>query len=222
MDFTITQSAIVLLLCAFTTVIFVQVFKTILNSILIGKFDTKTLFSDGDFPSSHTSTLVSFNIVFWHTIYMYHINHPAVDMFSAVLIGIVLALWSCYVIRDAMGVRLRVQEHAYAIKLIAQTSKELTDTLDELNLADEDPNAKALEEGIDDLLGNIKLKAGHLPHEVVGGIVTGGLIGCLFISISDRSIQEITITSIAFIIYILLTILIFVRKRNKDSKNNKI
>jgi acid phosphatase family membrane protein YuiD len=172
MNFTIVDSVILLAASAITTVVFVQLFKTILNSILIGKFDLKTLLSDGDFPSSHTSILVSFNIVFWLLIYVYHLSHPEVDMFAAVLSGLVLALWSCYEIRDAMGVRLRVQEHAHAIKLIAQTSKELSDKLDDLKLGDDNLNSKALEESLDNLLKNIKLKAGHLPHEVLGGIVT--------------------------------------------------
>lgn len=218
MNLTIVNSVIYLAACAITTVVFVQLFKTILNSILVGKFDAKTLFADGDFPSSHTSILVSFNIVLWHIIYLYHLSHPTCDMFGAVIAGLVLGLWSCYEIRDAMGVRLRVQEHAQAIKAIAQTSKDLSDILDNLKLEDEDINTKTLEEALDGILRNIKLKAGHLPHEVLGGIVTGGLIGCLFISFMDSNFIMFLVAALVFALYVFLTVLIFVRKRRTDKK----
>lgn len=219
MNFTIVNSVILLAISTVTTMVFVQLFKTILNSILIGKFDARTLLSDGDFPSSHTAILISFNIVFWHMIYSYAKVNPNVDMFAAILVGLVLALWSCYEIRDAMGVRLRVQEHAHAIKQIAQTSKDISDRLEKLKLVENDTNAKALEEELDDLLSNIKLKAGHLPHEVLGGIITGGLIGFLFISAADMNYTLLTWAAVAFLVYISLTILIFIRKRKKDDKS---
>jgi len=218
MNLTIVDSVILMSVSTVTTMVFVQVFKTVLNSILIGKFDAKTLFSDGDFPSSHTAILVSFNIVFWYIIYSYSINNPTVNMFACVLIGLVLALWSCYEIRDAMGVRLRVQEHAYAIKQIALSSRDMSDKLDQLHLVDDAVNSKALEEEIDDLLSNLKLKAGHLPHEVLGGIVAGGFIGCMFISAADNNLKILALICAMFVAYVSLTILIFIRKRKKNDK----
>lgn len=218
MNFTIVDSVILLSISSVSTMVFVQVFKTILNSILIGKIDLKTLFSDGDFPSSHTAILVSFNIVFWHIIYVYSLSNPNADMFSATLVGLVLILWSCYEIRDAMGVRLRVQEHAHAIKQIVLTSKDMSGKLEKLNLKETNTNSRALEEELDDLLSNLKLKAGHLPHEVLGGIITGGLIGCLCITVADNNFKLLTLTILGLSIYILLTILIFIRKRMKNSQ----
>ncbi|MDF2865454.1 MAG: Acid phosphatase/vanadium-dependent haloperoxidase-related protein [Clostridia bacterium] len=218
MNFTIVDSVLLLSISSITTVVFVQMFKTILNSILIGKFDIKTLLSDGDFPSSHTAILVSFNIVFWNMIYSYSINNPNTDMFSSILVGLVLALWSCYEIRDAMGVRLRVQEHAHAIKQIALTSKDISDKIEKLKLIENDINSRALEEELDDILSNIKLKAGHLPHEVLGGIITGGLIGLLFIFGANANLQLLILVALIFAIYVTLTILIFIRKRKKDEK----
>ncbi len=215
MSFTIVNSVTLLFISSTTTLFFVQIFKTVLNSILIGKIDNKTIFSDGDFPSSHTAVLISCNIVIWHLIYSYAINNPKVDMFASVLVGFVLALWSCYVIRDAMGVRLRVQEHAVAIKLIAKSSKELSEKLENLNLTDSDINSNALQEELDDLLKNIKLKAGHLPHEVLGGIVTGGLIGCIFISIADSNFKMFFVIFAVFVLYVTLTIRIFIKKSKK-------
>ncbi len=218
MNFTIVDSVLLLSISSITTVVFVQMFKTILNSILIGKFDIKTLLSDGDFPSSHTAILVSFNIVFWNMIYSYSINNPNTDMFSSILVGLVLALWSCYEIRDAMGVRLRVQEHAHAIKQIALTSKDISDRIEKLKLIENDTNSRALEEELDDILSNIKLKAGHLPHEVLGGIITGGLIGLLFIFGANANLELLILVALIFAIYVTLTILIFIRKRKKDEK----
>lgn len=215
MNLTIVDSVIMLAACAVTTVVFVQLFKTVLNSILVGKFDVKTLFADGDFPSSHTSILVSFNIVLWHIIYVYHLSHPECDMFGAVIAALVLGLWSCYEIRDAMGVRLRVQEHAQAIKLIAEKSKDLSDIVENLKLGDDDINTQALEKGLDDLLSNLKLKAGHLPHEVLGGIVTGGLIAGMFISFMDKNFAQLAFVATVFVAYVSLTVLIFVRNRIK-------
>jgi len=216
MNLTIVDSVILMSISTVTTMVFVQVFKTILNSILIGKFDSKTLFSDGDFPSSHTAILVSFNIVFWYIIYSYSINNPSINMFSSILIGLVLALWSCYEIRDAMGVRLRVQEHAYAIKQIALSSRDMSDKLEKLHLVDDAVNSKALEEEMDDLLSNLKLKAGHLPHEVLGGIVAGGFIGSIFTSAVDNNFTLLAVISIIFLAYISFTISIFIRKKKKN------
>lgn len=215
MNLTIVDSVIMLAACAVTTVVFVQLFKTVLNSILVGKFDVKTLFADGDFPSSHTSILVSFNIVLWHIIYVYHLSHPECDMFGSVVAALVLGLWSCYEIRDAMGVRLRVQEHAQAIKLIAEKSKDLSDIVENLKLGDDDINTQALEKELDDLLRNLKLKAGHLPHEVLGGIVTGGLIAGMFISVMDSNFVQLAFVATVFLAYVLSTVLIFVRNRIK-------
>lgn len=219
MNFTIVDSVILLSMSSLTTLIFVQVFKTILNSILKGKFDVRTLLSDGDFPSSHTGVLISFNVVFWHMIYSYSINHPDVDMFSSILVGLVLGLWSFYVMHDAMGVRLRVQEHAHAIMQIALTSKDMSGRLEKLKLVENDTNSKALEEEIEDILSNTKLKAGHFPHEVLGGIVTGGLIGCLFITGADNNFKLLTLVALIFIAYVSIIILIFIRKRKKNGKS---
>jgi len=218
MNLTIVDSVILMSISTVTTMVFVQVFKTVLNSILIGKFDAKTLFSDGDFPSSHTAILVSFNIVFWYIIYSYSINNTSVNMFSSVLIGMVLALWSCYEIRDAMGVRLRVQEHAYAIKQIALSSRDMSDKLEQLHLTEDAVNSRALEEELNVILSTLKLKAGHLPHEVLGGIVSGGFIGCIFISIAAGNFKILALICIMFLAYISSTILIFIRKRIKNDK----
>lgn len=218
MTFTIVDSVIILATCAVTTMIFVQVFKTVLNSILIGRLDLKTLLADGDFPSSHTAILISFNIVSLRLAYLYYTNHPELDAFPAVLASCILGLWSFYEIRDAMGVRLRVQEHAHAIKQIVLTSKDMSDMIDKLRLVDNDRNSKALQSAFDDLLSNLKLKAGHMPHEVLGGIVTGGLIGSLFITVLERNFTIVTLIAITFVMYVAATVAIFIRRRKKESK----
>ena len=218
MNLTIVNSVITLTLCTVFTMVFVQVFKTLLNSIIVGKLDAKTLLSDGDFPSSHTAILVSFNIVFWHMIYSYAINNPQVDMFSSVLVGCVLVLWSCYEIRDAMGVRLRVQEHAHAIRQIAMSSRDMSDRLDKLRVVDNDINAKTLQQEFDDLLGNLRLKAGHLPHEVLGGIISGVFIGSMFVSTIDKNFTVLALIGVTFVAYVVITILVFVRNKKKNQK----
>ncbi|MEG1705828.1 MAG: divergent PAP2 family protein [Clostridia bacterium] len=221
MNITITNCINLILISSLSTLVFVQVFKTVLNSILIGKFDKKTLFSDGDFPSSHTAILICFNIIFWYIVYLYSLANPTTDIFVCVLIGLVLLLWSCYEIRDAMGVRLRVQEQAYAIKQIATTSKEMSDKLENLNLVDENVNCDAIQEELDDLLVGLKLKAGHLPYEVFGGILTGTLIGLLYVTFFESNLTLFITVSFIFISYILLTMLMFNNKRRKNIKKNK-
>jgi acid phosphatase family membrane protein YuiD len=215
MNITIANSVILLAISSISTVVFVQIFKTVLNSILIGKIDFKTLFSDGDFPSSHTAVLVSFNIVFWNLVYSYSIKNPSTDMFASFLAGTILTLWSCYEIRDAMGIRLRVQEHAKIIQILGLSSKDLSGKLEKFKLIDNDTNSQALQEELDDLLSNIKLKAGHLPHEVMGGIVTGGFIGYIIIFIANNNFKMLKISFTLFILYILSTLFIFNRKRMK-------
>lgn len=218
MEITIGSTINLFLISTISTLTFVQVFKTILNSILLGRLDIKTLFSDGDFPSSHTAVLINFNIIFWYVVRTYLIANPKTDIFICILIGLVLLLWSCYEIRDAMGVRLRVQEQAYAIKQIATTSIEMSDKLENLNLIDESANCDAIQEELDELLGGLKLKAGHLPYEVFGGILTGTLIGLMFITFFENTTSLFITASSIFAFYVVFTMLVFDNKRRKNIK----
>lgn len=207
MELTIGNSVFLLVMAAACSMIFAQSFKTILNSILKGKLCFNTLFSDGDFPSSHTTILISFNTVFWHIIYKYYIQNPAEDIFACVLIALVLSLWTFYEIRDAMGVRLRVQEQAIVLNQLAKYSKDLTQTLEKQQ--EEPIISKTLSESLDNVLKKMKLKAGHLPHEVVGGIICGAFIGSIFTTFIFNYIVLRAVISLIFVLYIIGTLAFF-------------
>jgi acid phosphatase family membrane protein YuiD len=213
MDLTIVNLVILLILSVLSSVIFAQLFKTLLNSIIKGKVDLKTLTSDGDFPSAHTSNLVSFNIVFWNSVYAYYKLHTNYDPLPAILAGLILCLWSFYEIRDAMGVRLRVQEQAHAIKELERNQKIITEKLDEEN--EEAIISKAIQDTFNEVLSKVRLKAGHLPHEVIGGIVTGTFIGSIYTTyIYGYSVLR-SIISVVFLVYILIIVAFFAIKKRK-------
>ena len=211
----IVNSLIQLFFCAVSTMVFVQVFKTLLNGIANGKLDPKTLVADGDFPSSHTAILISFNIVFWYLMYSYTINNPTYDMYGPVLCGAFFVLLSCYIIRDAMGIRLRVQEHA---QIIAELATYTSNSFAKLVHVEYDVNTQTLQQELNDLLKNHKLKAGHLPHEVLGGIFVGGFIGIMFVSVISKNFTVLVVTATTFVSYIIITILVFIG--NKKKKKN--
>lgn len=213
MELTIVNLATLLILSVLSSVIFVQLFKTLLNSIIKGKLDFKTITSDGDFPSAHTSNLIAFSIVFWNTVNAYYKFHTNYDSFPAILIGLVLGLWSFYEIRDAMGVRLRVQEQAHAIKELEKNQKIIKEKLDEEN--EEPIISKAIQDTFNEVLSKVKLKAGHLPHEVIGGIVTGTFIGSIYSTyIYGYSVLR-SMISVGFLVYILIIIAFFAIKKRK-------
>lgn len=198
-----------------------QVFKALLNVILSGKFRLKMLYQDGDFPSSHTTTIITTNIVVWNMIYNHISNNPTEDPTLSILIGCVLLLWTFYEIRDAMGLRLTVQENAVLLKKLAESSKDVSVLVENLDLSRNSYElSNALQETFDEIAAKINLKAGHMPHEVLGGICLGCIVGFAAITYGT-SPNLFTFVLLTAAVYFIATVFIFARRRRKRKSSLK-
>lgn len=204
-----------------TSLILTQVFKTVLNSIILGKLDFRTLKANGDFPSSHTATWIAFLTILWHSIIS--INYPFIEIkYVAFLLGLNTTMSTVTIICDAFGLRLTVQKIAETLKSLALLSKDVFNSVEDLityKFSTENINSETLEKTFKEMLGPLKKKVGHLPHEVVGGFFKGLLIGLIF-SYYNNSTLFITFTTL-YALYIIATIAIFYREKIKKMKKLK-
>ena len=128
-----------------------QVLKTIINFILLGKFQLERMWGDGGMPSAHSATVCAMVIA---TARSEGIASPIFAIAS------VLAIITMH---DAMGVRYETGEQAKVLnRMIEQwidVSEKNTPLLQNLHL---------------------KEMVGHTPLQVVAGVVVGVVVGFLY------------------------------------------
>ena len=137
-----------LLSVALTGWLVAQVLKTIINCILLGKFDMERMWGAGGMPSAHSATVCSLVIA---------AGRSEGTRSTAFAFAFILAVIVMY---DAMGVRRETGEQAKILNRL------LTDWLD--------AEAKRTPLLADIKL---KEMVGHTPFEVLGGAVLGIAIG---------------------------------------------
>lgn len=161
----------------------------------------KQFFSDGDFPSSHTAVSVTGVIVITPVLYEAVCNATSkTEVIVAVAAEVVLLLWTLMTIRDALGIRMRVQENAQTMHRFLKESKNYFVV------------TESLQEFWSDLGDQINIKAGHLPHEVIGGLILALIFGIGANSIRTGNITVLIIDIIISIFYFLFSYL-FLSKR---------
>lgn len=128
-----------------------QVCKTIVNFILVGKWDPERLFGAGGMPSAHSALVCSLTVA---TVRKFGVSSP--------YFAIVFVL-SAIVMYDAMGVRRAAGEQA----------KLLNQLLD--NWLADDMDLGPLKNG-----KRLKELVGHTPFEVLTGALLGILMAMLF------------------------------------------
>lgn len=182
-----------------------QAFKTLLK-IAITKNKKprniiKQFFSDGDFPSSHTAVSVTGCIVI--TPIMYEAVYSATtktEILVCIAAEVVLLLWTSMTIRDALGIRMRVQENAQTMQKFLKESKNYFIV------------TESLQNFWNELGDNINIKAGHMPHEVIGGLILALIFGIGANSIRTENWIVFAIDIIISIIYFLISYLILSKK----------
>ena len=127
-----------------------QVLKTIINGILMGKFDVERMWGAGGMPSAHSATVCALVVA------ALRLEGTHSPIFA---ITVVLAVIVMY---DAMGVRREAGEQA---KILNQL---LTNWMDEEAKRTPILGDKKLKEMV-----------GHTPFEVLGGALLGTVIGAL-------------------------------------------
>lgn len=183
-----------------------QVFKTLLNFCTTRTFKLKMLVSDGDFPSTHTTTSVAAVIVVCYELMPIALNSASEEIriiASSVIVAV--ALWAAFIIRDALGIRLRVQELSKTVSRLLTDSQEVEGA----------PISDNLQEFWTELASGINLKVGHFPHEVIGGLILGIIFGVGASSLRASNHLVFMIDIAVFVIYTIISFIVVGRKRKK-------
>ena len=128
-----------------------QVCKTIINFILVGKWDLERMFGAGGMPSAHSALVCSLTIA---TARKFGLNSP---YFAIVFVLAAIVMY------DAMGVRRAAGEQA----------KILNQLLD--NWLEDDQDFTPITNG-----KRLKELLGHTPFEVLSGALLGILMAMIF------------------------------------------
>lgn len=182
-----------------------QAFKTLLKIAITKNKNPRNIikqfFSDGDFPSSHTAVSVTGCIVITPIMYEAIYNATSqTEILVCIAAEVVLLLWTAMTIRDALGIRMRVQENAQTMQKFLKESKNYFIV------------TESLQNFWNELGDNINIKAGHMPHEVIGGLILALIFGIGANSIRTENWVVFIIDIIVSIIYFLLSYLFLSKK----------
>ena len=128
-----------------------QVLKTLINFILLGKFQLERMWGDGGMPSAHSATVCAMVIATARS-----------EGFGSAIFA-VAAVVAIITMHDAMGVRRETGEQAKVLnKMIDQW------------IAVTEKNAPFLQNM------HLKEMVGHTPLQVLAGFVVGCVVGALY------------------------------------------
>lgn len=198
---TITYLAISILLAWVTSQSFKTLLKVAITKNKYPRYIIKQFFSDGDFPSSHTAVSVTGVIVITPILYevIYHASTKS-EIILAIAIESVLVLWTAMTIRDALGIRMRVQENAQTMHKFLKESKNYFVV------------SESLQQFWSELGDKINIKAGHFPHEVIGGLILALIFGIGANSIRTSNIALLVADIVIAILYFALSYLFLSKK----------
>lgn len=128
-----------------------QVLKTLINFILLGKFQLERMWGDGGMPSAHSATVCAMVIA----------TARSEGLSSAIFA--VAAVVAIITMHDAMGVRHETGEQA---KVLNQMIAQWIDVSEK--------NAPFLQNM------HLKEMVGHTPLQVVAGVLVGVAVGLLY------------------------------------------
>ena len=128
-----------------------QVLKTIINFVLLGKFQLERMWGDGGMPSAHSATVCAMAIVTGRSAGI------ASPIFAVACVVAIITM------HDAMGVRHETGEQA---KVLNQMIEEWIDISEK--------NSPFLQNM------HLKEMVGHTPLQVMAGMVVGIVVGCLY------------------------------------------
>ena len=128
-----------------------QVLKTIINFILLGKFQLERMWGDGGMPSAHSATVTAMVIATARSEGI----HSAIFAVAAVVAIITM--------HDAMGVRRETGEQAKVLNKMIEQWIDVTEK-----------NSPFLQNM------HLKEMVGHTPLQVLAGFLVGVLVGFLY------------------------------------------
>ncbi len=128
-----------------------QVLKTIINFILLGKFQLERMWGDGGMPSAHSATVCAMVIATARS-----------EGFSSAIFA-VAAVVAIITMHDAMGVRRETGEQAKVLNKMIEQWIDVTEK-----------NAPFLQNM------HLKEMVGHTPLQGLAGFVVGCVVGALY------------------------------------------
>ena len=128
-----------------------QVLKTLINFILLGKFQLERMWGDGGMPSAHSATVCAMVIATARS-----------EGFSSAIFA-VAAVVAIITMQDAMGVRRETGEQAKVLNKMIEQWIDVTEK-----------NAPFLQNM------HLKEMVGHTPLQVLAGFVVGCVVGALY------------------------------------------
>ena len=128
-----------------------QVLKTLINFILLGKFQLERMWGDGGMPSAHSATVCAMVIA----------TARSEGLGSAIFA--VAAVVAIITMHDAMGVRRETGEQAKVLNRMLEQWIEVTEK-----------NSPFLQNM------HLKEMVGHTPLQVLAGFVVGCVVGALY------------------------------------------
>jgi acid phosphatase family membrane protein YuiD len=128
-----------------------QVLKTLINFILLGKFQLERMLGDGGMPSAHSATVCAMVIATARS-----------EGFGSAIFA-VAAVVAIITMHDAMGVRRETGEQAKVLNKMIEQWIDVTEK-----------NAPFLQNM------HLKEMVGHTPLQVLAGFVVGCVVGALY------------------------------------------
>ncbi len=128
-----------------------QVLKTLINFILLGKFQLERMWGDGGMPSAHSATVCAMVIATARS-----------EGFGSAIFA-VAAVVAIITMHDAMGVRRETGEQAKVLNKMIEQWIDVTEK-----------NAPFLKNM------HLKEMVGHTPLQVLAGFVVGCVVGALY------------------------------------------
>ena len=128
-----------------------QVLKTLINFILLGKFQLERMWGDGGMPSAHSATVCAMVIATARS-----------EGFRSAIFA-VAAVVAIITLHDAMGVRRETGEQAKVLNKMIEQWIDVTEK-----------NAPFLQNM------HLKEMVGHTPLQVLAGFVVGCVVGALY------------------------------------------
>ena len=128
-----------------------QVLKTLINFILLGKFQLERMWGDGGMPSAHSATVCAMVIATARS-----------EGFGSAIFA-VAAVVAIITMHDAMGVRRETGEQAKVLNRMIEQWIDVTEK-----------NAPFLQNM------HLKEMVGHTPLQVLAGFVVGCVVGALY------------------------------------------
>ena len=128
-----------------------QVLKTLINFILLGKFQLERMWGDGGMPSAHSATVCAMVIATARS-----------EGFGSAIFA-VAAVVAIITMHDAMGVRRETGQQAKVLNKMIEQWIDVTEK-----------NAPFLQNM------HLKEMVGHTPLQVLAGFVVGCVVGALY------------------------------------------